>query len=138
MASEKFELGNKIRREVVGKKRVENAWNKPDDFDRPFQEWVTESAWGASWGRGILPRKTRSLLNLAMLSALNREHEFVAHFRGAIRNGCTRDEIRETLLQVACYCGAPAGVQAFAIANRILDEYRAKGIDPFKDGLGDE
>ncbi len=96
--------------------------NSADDFNKPFQELVTEYCWGAVWGREALPRKTRSLLNLAMISALNRPHELKLHVQGALRNGVTKEEIREVFMQVAIYCGVPAGVDAFRIAKEAFRE----------------
>jgi 4-carboxymuconolactone decarboxylase len=120
MSKEVFERGKAIREEVLGTEYVTNALKNVDDFNRDFQALVTEYCWGAGWGRGVLEKKTRSMLNLVMLSALNRQHEFELHFKGAIRNGCTIDELREVLIQVAIYCGIPAGVEAFRNARKIL------------------
>jgi len=122
MANEMFERGKAIREKVLGTEYVTGALKNVDDFNRDFQALVTEYCWGACWGREALAHKTRSMLNLAMLSALNRQHEFELHFKGAIRNGCTLDELREILMQVAIYCGIPAGVEAFRNARRILAE----------------
>jgi 4-carboxymuconolactone decarboxylase len=88
----------------------------------PMQELTTEYCWGAVWGRDGLPKKTRSMLNLCMLSALNRPHELKMHIKGALTNGVTKDEIREVLLQVAIYCGIPAGVDSFRIARETFAE----------------
>jgi len=87
---------------------------------------VTEYCWGEVWGQGVLSKQQHSLLNLAMLSALNRPHEFKIHFRGALKNGCSLDELKETLRQVAVYCGIPAGVEAFRLAREVLDEEEIK------------
>ena len=114
--------GLQIRKEVLGETYVANALKNSDEFNKPFQELVTEYCWGAIWGREGLPRKTRSMLNLAMLSILNRPHELRAHIKGAITNGVTRDEIREVLMQVACYAGIPAGVDSFRIAREVFAE----------------
>jgi 4-carboxymuconolactone decarboxylase len=122
MSSEKFEEGLKIRKEVLGEKYVENALHNVDDFNRPMQELVTEYCWGTIWSRDGLPKKTRSLLNLAMLTALNRPHEVKAHVRGALNNGCSRDEIMETFLQAAVYCGVPAGIDSFRTAKSVFAE----------------
>src|SRR5580700_10310135 len=108
MASELFTKGLKIRTEVLGEAYVHKALASMDDFNRPLQELVTEYCWGAVWGREGLDRSQRSMLNLAMISALNRPHELKAHIRGALVNGVTPVEIREILLQVAIYCGVPA------------------------------
>lgn len=122
MSSEKYENGLKVRREVLGDKYVDKAINSATDFNRPMQELVTEYCWGTIWTRDGLSRKTRSLLNLAMLTALNRPHEVTAHVRGAINNGCSRDEIMETFLQAAIYCGVPAGIDSFRTAKAVFDE----------------
>ena len=123
--SETYDRGMKIRREVLGDAYVDNALRNADEFSAPFQDLVTEYCWGASWGREGLTRKQRSLNNLCLLAALNRRDEFELHFRGAIRNGCTREELRETLIQIAVYAGIPAGVEAFRIARRVFAEESA-------------
>ena len=117
MDKETFEKGLAIRKEVLGRDYVEKAFESADDFTQPLQDLVTEYCWGAVWGRPDLPRKTRSLINLAMISSLNRPHELKLHVLGALRNGVTRDEIREVFLQVAIYCGVPAAVDSFRIAR---------------------
>ena len=117
MNKETFEKGLGIRRAVLGAEFVDNAIKTADDFNRPLQELVTEYCWGEVWGRPGLDRKTRSLLNLAMLSALNRPHEIKMHVRGALANGVTKDEIKEVFLQVAIYCGVQAAVDSFRIAK---------------------
>ena len=122
MNKETFEKGLAIRRAVLGADFVDNAIKTADDFNRPLQELVTEYCWGEVWGRPGLERKTRSLLNLAMLSALNRPHEIKMHIRGALANGVTRDEIKEVFLQVAIYCGVPAAVDSFRIAREVFKE----------------
>ena len=122
MASSLFDQGLAVRKAVLGAEYVEASIKSADDFNRPLQELVTEYCWGAVWTREGLPRKTRSLLNLAMLSILNRPHELELHLRGALRNGCTKDEIREVLLQVAIYAGVPAAVDAFRTARKVLAE----------------
>ncbi len=125
MPEELFETGMRIRREVLGDDYVDRALANVDDFNQDFQKLLTEYCWGATWGREGLSRKQRSLNNLCLLAALNRPHEFEAHFRGALRNGCSLDEIRETLLQIAVYVGVPAGVEAFRIARRVLNDTEA-------------
>jgi 4-carboxymuconolactone decarboxylase len=120
-----YEKGLAIRSAVLGKEYVDNAINTADDFNRPLQELVTEYCWGAVWGRDGLDRKTRSFLNLAMLSALNRPHEIEVHVKGALNNGLTREEICEVFLQVAIYCGVPAAVDSFRIARRVFAEIGA-------------
>ncbi len=122
MNKEYFERGMKIRKEVLGADYVEKSFAAADDFNRPLQELVTEYCWGAVWGREELPKKTRSMLNLAMISVLNRPHELKIHVKGALKNGCTKDEIREVLLQVAIYAGVPAAVDSFRIAREAFKE----------------
>ena len=117
-----FERGLEIRKSVLGKEFVENSIAAADDFNMPMQELVTEYCWGAVWGRDELPKKTRSMLNLAMISALNRPHELKMHIRGALRNGVSKEEIREVFLQVAIYCGVPAAVDSFRTARQVFDE----------------
>ncbi len=126
MASDQYETGLNIRKEVLGEEYVDAAMAKADDFNRDFQEMVTEYCWGGSWGRGVLTKQQRSMLNLGMLAALNRPHEFKLHFLGALTNGVSLEEIREILIQIAIYCGIPAGVEAFRIAREVLKE---EGID---------
>ena len=122
MSSETFETGRKIRTEVLGEERVSKVLDQPDDFNRDFQHFVTEYCCGSGWGRSALDRKQRSLLNLGMLAALNRGPEFELHFRGALKNGLTLDELQDALIQIAIYCGIPAGVEAFKIANKVRKE----------------
>jgi 4-carboxymuconolactone decarboxylase len=117
-----FEKGLSIRRDVLGAEFVDNAFATADDFNRPLQELVTQYCWGEIWGRPGLDRKTRSLLNLAMLSALNRPHEIKMHVRGALKNGVTKEEIKEVFLQVAIYCGVPAAVDSFRTAREVFKE----------------
>ncbi len=122
MDRERFEKGLEIRRRVLGSEYVDRALATADEFSRPMQELVTEYCWGEIWGRPGLEERTRSLLNLAMLSALNRPHEIKTHVRGALNNGVTREEITEVFLQVAIYCGVPAAVDSFRIAREVFDE----------------
>ena len=122
MSKEVLERGLEIRKAVLGREYVERSYDAADDFNRPLQDLVTEYCWGAVWGREELPRKTRSMLNLAMLSALNRPHELKMHIRGALTNGVSREEIREIFLQVAIYCGMPAAIDAFRTAREVLAE----------------
>jgi 4-carboxymuconolactone decarboxylase len=117
-----FEKGLAIRKSVLGAEFVDNAFATADDFNREYQELVTQYCWGEVWGRPGLDKKTRSMLNLAMLSALNRPHEVEIHVRGAIANGLTKDEIKEIFMQVAIYCGVPAGVDSFRIARKVFKE----------------
>src|ERR1700723_3923991 len=122
MSSELFEKGLKIRTEVLGESYVKKALASMDDFNKPLQELVTEYCWGAVWGREGLKRSERSMLNLAMISILNRPHELRAHIKGALTNGVPRDEIREIFMQVAIYAGVPAGVDSFRIAREVFAE----------------
>jgi 4-carboxymuconolactone decarboxylase len=122
MSQELYDKGLKIRREVVGADYVDRALAEADDFSHDFQKLITEYCWGAGWGRDALSRRDRSLLNLAMLGALNRASEFKLHLRGALRNGCTRAEIQDTLIQLAIYAGIPAGVEAFRLAREVFNE----------------
>jgi len=119
---EVHDKGLAIRREVLGAAYVDAALRSADDFSRPFQEFITEYCWGAVWGRPGLPKKTRSIINLAMLTALNRTPELKIHLKGALKNGCTKDEIMEVLLQTAIYCGVPAAVEAFRTAREAFKE----------------
>ena len=121
-----FEKGLAIRKAVLGKEYVEKSLAGADDFTRPMQELVTKYCWGEVWGNGNLSRRDRSLLNLAMLSILNRPHELKLHVKGALTNGVTRDEIREVILQVAIYAGVPAGIDAQRIAKEALAEVDAQ------------
>jgi len=120
----RFERGLKVRKEVLGAAHVDRSMAQVSDFSRPVQELVTEACWGDVWTRPGIDRKTRSLLNLAMLTALNRMHEFAVHVRGAVNNGCTEEEIQEVLLQTAVYCGAPAALESFRVAEKTLREVR--------------
>ena len=122
MNKDLFEKGLAIRKSVIGAEFVDKALATADDFNMPLQELVTEYCWGAVWGREGLEKKTRSLLNIAMLSTLNRPHELKVHVKGAIRNGATKDEIREVLLQVAIYAGVPAANHAIKIIKRTYAE----------------
>lgn len=126
MSKEVFERGLSIRKDTLGKEFVENSFANADDFNMPMQELVTEYCWGAVWGREGLSRKTRSMLNLAMISALNRPHELKMHVKGALKNGVTKDEIREIFMQVAIYAGVPAGVDSFRIAREAFAEAEGK------------
>jgi len=117
-----YETGLAIRKQVLGAEYVDRAIENATDFNRHFQEVVTEYCWGGVWGSETLSHKQRSMLNLGMLAALNRPQEFELHFRGAIKNGCTLEELRDVLEQITIYCGVPAGVEAFRIARRVLDD----------------
>jgi 4-carboxymuconolactone decarboxylase len=133
-ASADLDLGMRARREVLGDEHVDRSLGKVSDFSRPIQELVTRYCWGAVWTRPGLDRRTRSLLNLAMLTALNRMHELAVHVRGALNNGCTEAEIQEALLQSAVYCGAPAALESFRVAERVLREYEAQAAGDAPDG----
>jgi len=126
MSTEQFERGLECRKAVLGEAYVDAALAKADDFNRDFQNMVTEYCWGGSWGREVLTKQQRSILNLGMLAALNRPHEFKLHLLGALTNGVSLEEIREILIQIAIYCGIPAGVEAFRIAREVFKE---EGID---------
>lgn len=116
-----FDEGIKLRYQVNGPQYVDTALkNGSSEFARPMQELVTEACWGSVWTRPGLEKKHRSLLNIAMLCALNRPHELATHVRGAVTNGASEVEIRETLLQVAIYCGMPAGIEGFRIAEGVI------------------
>jgi 4-carboxymuconolactone decarboxylase len=121
-----YERGLATRREVLGDEHVDRSLRAATEFTNVAQEFVTEYCWGAVWTRPGLDRRTRSLINLGMLTALGRMHEFRAHVRGAVNNGCTTEEIRETLLQATVYCGAPAGLESFREAQAVLDELAAE------------
>jgi len=122
MNKESFEKGLQTRREVLGSAYVDAAIQAGDDFVRPLQELVTEYCWNEVWNRPGLGRRERSMLNLAMLTALNRPHELKLHVKAAVTNGVTKDEIQEVLLQATIYCGVPAGVDSFRIAREAFKE----------------
>ena len=127
MDKETFDKGLEIRKSVLGAEFVDAAFRAADDFNRPLQDLVTEYCWGAVWGREGLSKKTRSMLNLAMISSLNRPHELKVHVAGALKNGVSRDEIREVFLQVAIYCGVPAAVDSFRTAREVFAQIDHKG-----------
>ena len=127
MSEERFEAGLEVRREVLGAEHVDRSLAAASDFMRPMQEFVTEYCWGAVWTRPGLDRRTRSLINLGMLTALGKGHELEVHVRGALTNGVTETEIREALLQAAVYCGVPAGIEAFRRADAVLASAREAG-----------
>ena len=124
MNQELFDKGLKVRREVLGSEYVDSALKNADDFSRPMQELVTQMAWGEIWTRPGLDRRTRSFLNLAMITALNRPHELKLHVRGAITNGLTKVEIMEVFLQTAIYCGMPAALDSFRVAKEVFAELK--------------
>ncbi|MBF8789646.1 4-carboxymuconolactone decarboxylase [Pseudomonas sp. USTB-Z] len=125
MNEELFEKGLATRREVLGAEYVDAAIKNADDFTLDLQQLVTQYCWGDVWNRPGLDRKSRSLLNLAMISALNRPHELKLHVRGALNNGLTKDEIKEIFLQVAIYCGVPAAIDSFRVAKEVFKEMDA-------------
>ena len=127
MDQERYDAGLKARKEVLGAEYVDKALANADDFNREFQEMVTEYCWGPIWGNDRLSKQQRSILNLGMLAALGRSHEFGLHFKGAIKNGVSLDELKEVLHQIAVYCGIPAGVESFRVARQILAELEAEG-----------
>ena len=122
MSQNTFDKGLHLRTTVLGQEYVDKAIKGADDFNRPFQDLVTEYCWGAVWGREELPLKTRSMLTLAIISVLNRPHELRTHIRAALTNGVTRDEIREIFLQVAIYAGVPVAVDSFRIAREVFSQ----------------
>ena len=121
-----FDKGLEMRRAVLGAEYVDRSIANVDEFNKPFQKLVTEWCWGEVWTRPGLDKKTRSLLNLAMLTALNRPNEVRLHVRGAINNGVTKAEIQEVLLQTCIYCGVPAALESFRIASEVIKEMDAK------------
>jgi 4-carboxymuconolactone decarboxylase len=125
MASELFNKGLEVRKAVLGRDYVEKSIAGADEFSMAMQEYTTEACWGMIWTRPGLSRKTRSLVNLAMITALNRPHELKLHIKASFNNGVTKDEIREVLLQAACYCGVPAGVDSLRIAREAFAELEA-------------
>ncbi|MEO6960257.1 MAG: carboxymuconolactone decarboxylase family protein [Burkholderiaceae bacterium] len=124
--TERFAKGLKIREEVLGAEHVKKSLEAATDFTAPMQKLVTEWCWGEIWGRPGLDRRTRSIINLSMLSALNRPHEIRLHVLGALNNGLTQDEIMEILMQVAIYCGVPSALDSMKVAAEVLAEQAAK------------
>jgi 4-carboxymuconolactone decarboxylase len=124
--NERFDQGFNNRKEVLGDRHVEKSWAAADDFNRPMQKMVTEVCWGEIWGDPTLSFKTRSIINIAMLTAMSQHHELGIHVRGALRNGVTREEIRAVLMQAAVYCGAPLGLAAFRVASEAIKAYEAE------------
>ena len=125
---DRFKEGLRIRGEVLGAEHVQRSLDRASAFSRPIQDLVTEYCWGATWSRPGLARRDRSLINLAMLTALGRSHELAVHVRGAITNGCTKREMQEALLQATIYCGVPAGMEAFRVADAVIEELEEAGI----------
>lgn len=122
MNQDAFDKGLKTRREVLGTEYVDASIKSADDFNRPMQELVTEYCWNEIWNRPGLDRRTRSIINLAILTALNRPHEIKLHVRGALNNGLSKDDLREIFLQTAIYCGVPAAIDSFRIAREVFTE----------------
>lgn len=124
---ELFDQGLATRRDVLGDEYVQRSLDGADEFSMPMQELVTQYCWGDIWNRPGLQRAQRSLINLAMISALNRPHELKVHIRGAVRNGVTKEQIKEVFLQVAIYCGVPAALESFRLAREVFKEMEAEG-----------
>ena len=130
MTNETYERGLALRKEVLGEDYVARSFANADDFSRPMQELATEYCWGRVWSRPGLERRERSLINLAMISALNRPHELKLHVKAALTNGITREEISEIFLQVAIYCGLPAGIDSVRLAREAFAEVDAARVSP--------
>ena len=122
MNRDAYEKGLKTRREVLGADHVDQTIKNADDFNRPMQDLVTEYCWNDIWNRPGLDRRTRSIINLALLTALNRPHELKLHVRGAINNGLSKDDVQEVFLQTAIYCGVPAAIDSFRNAKEVFKE----------------
>lgn len=127
MHSDKFKAGMAVRREVLGDDYVDKALATATEFTKPFQDLVTENCWGEVWTRAVIPKKTRSLITLATLTSLRASTELKTHVRGALRNGCTVEEIQDVLLQATVYCGVPAGVEAFRAAKDVIEDWQKGG-----------
>jgi 4-carboxymuconolactone decarboxylase len=125
---ERFDIGFENRKKVLGATHVEKSWAAADEFNRPIQKLVTEYCWGEIWGDDTLPFKTRSMLNLAMLTAMSQHHELSLHVKGALRNGVTKDEIRAVLTQASIYCGVPVALAAFRVATEAIKAYEAEAV----------
>lgn len=123
MSSEKFARGMQVRREVLGDEYVDRAWSSASDFSKPLQDLLTENCWGEVWADDALPRRTRSLVTVAILASVRAATELKAHVLGALRNGCSVDEIRAVLLHCAVYCGAPAAIEAFRAAKEVVADW---------------
>ena len=124
MNKEKYDQGLAVRRAVLGSEYVDSSIKNADAFSKPMQDFVTQYCWGEVWTRPGLDRKTRSFLNLAMLTALNRPHEIKIHVKGALNNGLTKEEIAEVFLKAAIYCGVPAAIDSFRIAKEVFAEMK--------------
>ena len=125
MKSEKYKKGMELRREVLGDEYVDTAINGSTEFTKPLQDLVTENCWGEIWTKKAIPKKTRSLITIGIISALKAPAEVKLHVRGALRNGCTIEEIQEVLLQATVYCGVPAGIEAFRAAKEVIDSWES-------------
>jgi 4-carboxymuconolactone decarboxylase len=123
--TQKFEIGFANRKTVLGAAHVEKSWAAADDFNKPMQQLVTEYCWGEIWGDETIPFKTRSMLNLGILTAMSQHHELAVHVKGALNNGVSKEEIRAVLMQAAIYCGVPLGLAAFRVASEVIREYEA-------------
>jgi 4-carboxymuconolactone decarboxylase len=124
MRSDKYLKGMKVRREVLGDEYVDRALSSATDFTKPLQNLVTKNCWGEVWADGVLPRPTRSLVTIAILASLKASTELKTHVRGALRNGCSVEEIQDVLTQCAVYCGVPAGIEAFRAAQEVIEEWQ--------------
>ena len=124
MDKQLLDAGLGVRREVLGDEYVDRAMKNADDFNKPFQEVVSEYCWGLCWSDETLSRRERSILNLGMIAALGKMQEFELHLRGAIRNGLTKEELRAVLIQIAVYCGIPVGVDCFRTAKQVIAEMK--------------
>ena len=129
MSSEKYDKGLAVRRRVLGDEYVDRALNAATDFTRPLQNMITENAWGGTWSDGVIPDRTRSLLTIAILASLKASTELKGHVRGALRNGCSVEEIQDVLLHCTVYCGAPAGIEAFRAASEVINEWQSARDD---------
>ncbi|MHC8287295.1 carboxymuconolactone decarboxylase family protein [Pseudomonas sp. XS1P51] len=124
--NDRFDKGFDNRKEVLGESHVEKSWASADDFNRPVQKLVTEYCWGEIWGDPTLPFKTRSIINLALLTAMSQHHELSVHVKGALKNGVSKEEIRAVLMQASVYCGVPVGLAAFRVASEAIKAYEAQ------------
>ena len=126
--NEKYIKGMAVRREVLGDEYVDMAIDSATEFNKPLQDLVTENCWGEIWTRDVIPKRTRSLITIAILAALKAPAELKAHVRGALRNGCSEEEIQEVLLQSAVYCGVPAGIDAFRAAKEVIELWKSENV----------
>lgn len=126
MSNARFDKGFANRKAVLGAAHVEKSWAAADDFNKPMQQLVTEYCWGEIWGDDSLPFKTRSIVNLAMLTAMSQHHELAVHVKGALTNGVTKEEIRAVLMQGAIYCGVPLALAAFRVASEAIKAWEAE------------